>query len=179
MAAAVAEVAISDPPIAADVFTYILVTRVPAVPDFLTRVLTIIISPTATVFAGIKTDEVNVLVVVPVTPVPSATVCLFIVAPLVAIVKLGYVPDVDIPTPPVKETVWSGAELVTIGTVVVPPIDIPVPADKEVTLLLNVLQSVELNLPVFTEDAIGTLKVCVVPAELIAKSVPLVPVAKV
>ena len=44
---------------------------------------------------------------------------------------------------------------------------------------LNVLQSVELSLPVLVADAVGRLNVCVVPAELIAKSVPVVPVARV
>ena len=47
------------------------------------------------------------------------------------------------------------------------------------TLLLNVLQSVLDNLPVFVADATGRLKVWVEVAELIAKSVPDVPVAKV
>jgi hypothetical protein len=45
-------------------------------------------------------------------------------------------------------------------------------------LLLNVLQSVELNLPVFVAEATGRLKVCVSPVETIAKLVPLVPVVK-
>ena len=46
------------------------------------------------------------------------------------------------------------------------------------TLPLNVLQSVELNLPVFAAEATGRLKVCVAVVLEILKSVPLVPVAK-
>lgn len=30
---------------------------------------------------------------------------------MLVIVKLGYVPLIDMPVPPVRETVWSGAEL--------------------------------------------------------------------
>jgi hypothetical protein len=33
---------------------------------------------------------------------------------VLVIVKLGYVPLVDIPAPPVKTTVWSGAVFVTV-----------------------------------------------------------------
>jgi hypothetical protein len=48
--------------------------------------------------------------------------------------------------------------------------------DKAACFSLNVLQSVELNLPVFVAEATGRLKVCVSPLETIAKFVPLVPV---
>ena len=45
-------------------------------------------------------------------------------------------------------------------------------------LPLNVLQSVLLSLPVLMADATGRLKVFVLPADVIPKSVPVVPVAK-
>ena len=45
-------------------------------------------------------------------------------------------------------------------------------------LPLNALQSAELNAPLLVALAVGRLKVCVDVAELIPKSVPLVPVAK-
>ena len=48
----------------------------------------------------------------------------------------------------------------------------------EGTFELNALQSVELNAPLFAALAVGKLKVCVLVADDIAKSVPLVPVAK-
>ena len=53
---------------------------------------------------------------------------------LLVIVKLGYVPDVVIPVPPVNATVWSGALFVIVS---VPPassyvFDIPVPACNKV-----------------------------------------------
>ena len=44
-------------------------------------------------------------------------------------------------------------------------------------LLLNVVQSAEDNAPLLVADALGKLKVCVLPAEVILKSVPVVPVA--
>ena len=53
-----------------------------------------------------------------------------------------------------------------------------VPETKASCLPLNVLQSVELNAPLLLADAVGKLKVCVSVAELIAKSAPVVPVAK-
>jgi hypothetical protein len=43
---------------------------------------------------------------------------------------------------------------------------------------LNVDQSAEINAPLLVPDAFGRMKVCVDAAELIAKSVPLVPTAK-
>ena len=33
---------------------------------------------------------------------------------VLVIVKLGYVPDVLMPVPPVSDTVWSGAELLMV-----------------------------------------------------------------
>jgi hypothetical protein len=46
-------------------------------------------------------------------------------------------------------------------------------------LALNVLQFAELRAPRFVAEAVGRLKVWVVPELAIAKSVPLVPTAKV
>ena len=54
----------------------------------------------------------------------------------------------------------------------------PLVSDGRLYLPLNVLQSALLNAPRFVADAVGRLNVCVSVAELIAKSVPLVPVAK-
>ena len=39
-------------------------------------------------------------------------------------------PDIDVPPDPVKDTVWSGAELVTVTTPAVADTDMPVPAVK-------------------------------------------------
>ena len=58
---------------------------------------------------------------------------------------------------------------------------VPVPVTglvKAFCLLLNAVQSALLKAHLFVADAVGRLKVCVSVAELIAKSVPLVPVAK-
>ena len=44
---------------------------------------------------------------------------------------------------------------------------------------LNVDQLAELNRPLFVAEAVGILKVCVVPTDAIAKSVPELPLAKV
>jgi hypothetical protein len=46
------------------------------------------------------------------------------------------------------------------------------------TFELNVVQSAELNAPLFAADAVGRLNVCVLVADEIPKSVPDVPVAK-
>lgn len=46
-------------------------------------------------------------------------------------------------------------------------------------LLLNVVQLAEESKPLLVAEAVGKLKVCTVPAELIVKSVPDVPVANV
>jgi hypothetical protein len=43
-------------------------------------------------------------------------------------------------------------------------------------LLLNVVQFADDKAPLFVADAVGKFNVCVVPDELMAKSVPLVPV---
>ena len=46
-------------------------------------------------------------------------------------------------------------------------------------LLLKVVQLAEDKAPLLVEEAVGRLKVCVVPVEEILKEVPLVPVVKV
>jgi hypothetical protein len=46
------------------------------------------------------------------------------------------------------------------------------------TFELNVVQSAELNAPLFAALAVGRLNVCVLVADEIPKSVPAVPVAK-
>jgi hypothetical protein len=53
-----------------------------------------------------------------------------------------------------------------------------VPLTSESCFPLKVVQSAELNAPLFVALAVGRLKVCVSVAELIAKSVPYVPTAK-
>jgi hypothetical protein len=47
------------------------------------------------------------------------------------------------------------------------------------SLELNVVQSVELNAPLFVADAVGKLKVWIVPELEIPKSLPEVPLTKV
>ena len=63
----------------------------------------------------------ELVIVPPVKPVPA--VMLVTVPPddglVLVIVKLGYVPLVDMPVPPVSTTVWSGAVLVMVA---VPPL---------------------------------------------------------
>lgn len=59
---------------------------------------------------------------------------------VLVIVKLGYVPDVLMPVPPVSVTVWSGAELLMVIAVdpsyVVPTLyEMPVPAVKALATL--------------------------------------------
>ena len=71
---------------------------------------------------------------------------------VLVIVKLGYVPVVDIPVPAVKATVWSGAVFVMFNVPLVviglPVTLIPVPAvaatlvTEPLPLLLKVVQSV-------------------------------------
>ena len=56
---------------------------------------------------------------------------------VLVIVKLGYVPLVDIPVPAVKTTVWSGAVLVTVTAPVAPDTLIPVLAANELTTLVR------------------------------------------
>jgi hypothetical protein len=53
-----------------------------------------------------------------------------------------------------------------------------VPTVNPESFELNVVQSAELKAPLFVALAVGKLKVCVLVADEIAKSVPLVPVAK-
>jgi hypothetical protein len=53
-----------------------------------------------------------------------------------------------------------------------------VPTVNPESLLLNVDQSAELKAPLFVALAVGKLNVCVLVADEIPKSVPLVPVAK-
>jgi hypothetical protein len=71
-------------------------------------------------------------------PVPPTEVT---VPPLdgavLVIVKLGYVPLVLMPVPPVKTTVWSGAVLVTVTAPVEPETLIPVLAANELTTLVR------------------------------------------
>ena len=50
---------------------------------------------------------------------------------------------------------------------------------EPLALPLNIAQSVELKAPLLVADAVGILKVWVLVAELILKSVPEVPVANV
>ena len=38
----------------------------------------------------------------------------YVMGSVLVIVKFGYVPDVLMPVPPVKDTVWSGAELLIV-----------------------------------------------------------------
>ncbi len=54
-----------------------------------------------------------------------------------------------------------------------------VPAVMAFSLLLKVVQSLELNNPLTVAKAVGKLNVCTDPVEDIPKSVPAVPVAKV
>ena len=62
---------------------------------------------------------------------------------VLVIVKLGYVPLVDIPVPAVNTTVWSGAVLVTVNVPIVviglPLIEIPVPAVAATLVTVPVL----------------------------------------
>ena len=57
----------------------------------------------------------------------------YVIGNVLVIVKLGYVPDVLMPVPPVNDTVWSGAELLIVIAAeplyVVPTLyEMPVPA---------------------------------------------------
>jgi hypothetical protein len=130
----------------------------------------------------------NVPVPVIVPPDSGAVVAIDVTVPpldglLFVTVYVGKLPDKDIPVPavmlPVAVTVTTPDDV--IGE---PLTDIPVPADIPALvtvpfpLPLNVVQSAEDNAPLLLADAVGRLNVCVLPDELIAKSVPLVPVAK-
>ena len=96
-----------------------------------------------------------VVIVPPVNPVPA--VMLVTVPPLdgavFVIVKLGYVPDVLIPVPAVKTTVWSGAVLVIVNVpdvvIGLPDTLIPVPAVAETLVTVPVVGVVQVGvLPV-------------------------------
>ena len=58
---------------------------------------------------------------------------------VLVIVKLGYVPDVLMPVPSVKVTVWSGAVFVIVTAPVAPDTEMPVPAIALVTPLLVIV----------------------------------------
>lgn len=76
------------------------------------------------------------VIVPPVIPLPVFVATEVTVPPLdgelLVIVKFGYVPLIEIPVPPVKATVWSGAVLVIVSVpllvIGLPDILIPVPA---------------------------------------------------
>jgi hypothetical protein len=71
-------------------------------------------------------------------PVPPTLVTVPPLDGLVLVmVKLGYVPLVDIPVPAVKTTVWSGAVFVTVTAPVDADTLIPVLAAKELTTLVR------------------------------------------
>ena len=55
----------------------------------------------------------------------------------------------------------------------------PPESEVELTLLLNVVQSVEVSNPRFTEEAVGRLKVMVFPEAVMVKSEPVVEEASV
>lgn len=64
----------------------------------------------------------------------------YVMGTVLVIVKLGYVPDVLMPVPPVNTTVWSGAELLMViaaePSYVVPALyEIPVPAVRALATL--------------------------------------------
>ena len=92
---------------------------------------------------------------------------------VLAIVKLGYVPVVDIPVPAVKDTVWSGAVLVIVRVPLVviglPDTEMPVPALAATLvtepLLLNVVQSVLVRYPFTLVVAAGIAIVGVTPPD--------------
>jgi hypothetical protein len=48
---------------------------------------------------------------------------------VLVIVKFGYVPEVEIPVPELRTTVWSGAVFVMVKLGYVPLVEIPVPAE--------------------------------------------------
>lgn len=75
-------------------------------------------------------------------------------------VKAGVAPPDEVPVNPFADA----TEI---------PVTVPLP------LLLNVVQSAVESSPRFVAEAVGKLNVCVVPVEVIPKSVPVVPVANV
>jgi hypothetical protein len=105
---------------------------------------------------------------------------------VLVIVKLGYVPLVDIPVPAVKTTVWSGAVLVTVKVplpvIGLPLTEIPVPAVAAtlvtVPTLTELPNAVELPLIViaeFTRAELG-IDVRLAPEPLNVVAVMVVPV---
>ena len=70
------------------------------------------------------------------------------------------------------------ATLLLKSVPVVPNVKAATLVTEPLPLLLNVVQSAELNAPRFVADAVGRLNVWVSVTEEIAKSVPLVPTAK-
>jgi len=103
---------------------------------------------------------------------------------VLVIVKLGYVPVVDMPVPAVKDTVWSGAVLVIVRVPLVviglPEIEMPVLAVAAtlvtvpvlLVLLLNVFQSVLVKYPLTLVVAAAMLIAGVVPPEETTGAVP-------
>jgi len=63
----------------------------------------------------------------------------YVMGRVLVIVKLGYVPDVLMPVPPVSDTVWSGAVLVNVTSPVAEDTDMPVPAIALVTPVLVIV----------------------------------------
>lgn len=73
----------------------------------------------------------------------------YVMGSVLVIVKLGYVPDVLMPVPPVSDTVWSGDVLVIVTAPVAPDTEMPVPAIALVTpVLLIVIEPAPLVTPI-------------------------------